>query len=236
MVAVSEQAWNVVQIEVAPARRVPLLGVVAAGQPLEAFAVESVLDVPSGLWSGRKVFSLRVRGNSMVDEGIRDGDYLIVEPRPVADHGQTVVAEVDGGVTVKRLYREGARIRLQPAHPEMLPLIVAAGRVRIIGVVVGVFRRQGFERRPAARPRARRPDVQTFDLTVRLLEQHVCDAERLAASRRGRSARRLVEIARELRSLRDCYLRTAVPRLRAALLREAGDVFRRLRRFGVEPR
>lgn len=238
MTPVSEQTWDVLEVDIAPARSVPLLGVVAAGKPLQAFAIESVIDLPPSLWGGRKVFSLRVRGHSMMDEGIRDGDYLIVEPRPVADHGQTVVAEVDGGVTVKRLFREAdGRIRLQPAHPEMLPLIVAAERVRVVGVVVGVFRRQGFERRSAPRPpRAPRPDVQTFDLTVRLLEQHVREAERLAAARRGRSAARLSDIARELRGLRDCYLRTTVPRLREALLREAGEVFRRLRRFGVERR
>src|SRR4029077_11615679 len=106
--------------------------------------LDGVIKLPSGLWNGRNVFALRVRGTSMIDEGIRDGDYLIVEPRETAESGQTVVAEVDGGVTVKRLFREKTgRLRLQPANPEMLPLVVPAERVRIVGAVIGVFRRRG---------------------------------------------------------------------------------------------
>src|SRR5581483_1163220 len=85
-----------VEITVGAGEDVPLLGAVAAGVPLQAFTVEDVLTVPPGMWSGRKVFALRVRGTSMIDEGIRDGDHLIVEPRERADDGQTVVAEVDG--------------------------------------------------------------------------------------------------------------------------------------------
>jgi repressor LexA len=70
-----------VQVIVGGAVRVPLLGVVAAGVPFRVFPVEEVLELPAGLWNGRRVFALRVRGASMVDEGIHDGDYLIVEPR-----------------------------------------------------------------------------------------------------------------------------------------------------------
>jgi hypothetical protein len=227
------------RIEVAPAQRVPLLGTVAAGRPIEALPVEGVLDLPGGLWSGRKVFSLRVRGTSMIDEGIRDGDYLIVEPRPTADSGQTVVADVDGAVTVKRFFREkDGRVRLQPANPDMLPLIVAAGRVRLVGIVVGIFRRQGFARPSTPRARPRRPpraDGQTLDLTLRVLEQSVRDAEEVA-SRTARRKPQLTALTRDLRGLRDTYLRTTTPRLREALLREAGAVMRRLRRFGVERR
>ena len=109
------------------------------------FSVEERLDVPESLWHGRKVFALRVRGQSMVDAGIRDGDYLIVEPRETADNGRTVVAEIDGHVTVKKLFRSpGGQVRLQPANPEMLPLIVSGDQVRIRGVVVGVLRKYGF--------------------------------------------------------------------------------------------
>src|SRR5437899_422903 len=116
----------------------------AAARVLERYLDERDFGPPAALWGGRTVFALRARGSSMIDEGIRDGDYLIVEPRETADVGQTVVAEVDGGVTVKRLCREkDGQIRLQPANPDMLPLVVAAERVRIVGVVVGVFRRQG---------------------------------------------------------------------------------------------
>jgi len=124
---------------------VPLLGEVAAGQPLEMYAVEERLDVPETLWNGRKVFALRVRGKSMIDAGIHDGDYLIVEPREEAENGRTVVAEIDGSVTVKKLYREcDGSIRLQPANPKMLPLSFSGEEVRILGVVVGVLRKYGF--------------------------------------------------------------------------------------------
>src|ERR1051325_11359208 len=134
--------------------------------PFRSAPVHGGMELPPGLWNGRKVFALRVRGTSMLDEGIRDGDYLIVEPRETVDSGQTVVAEVDGGMTVKRLVREkGGRVRLQPANPAMLALVVPADHVRVIGAVVGVFRRRGF--RP---PRARRTpgltrDPRTLDLT-----------------------------------------------------------------------
>src|SRR5439155_9928583 len=138
--------------------------------------LHGVIELPPGLWNGRRVFALRVRGTSMIDEGIRDGDYLIVEPHETATStqmvGQMVVAEVDGGVTVKRLVREkGGRIRLQPANPEMLALVVPAEHVRVIGAVVGVFRRHGFRapRARAALPPAR--DSRTLDLTLRVIEQ-----------------------------------------------------------------
>jgi repressor LexA len=231
------RSWDEVEVVVGASARIPLLGAVAAGAPFRAFPVEEVLELPAGLWNGRRVFALRVRGSSMIDEGIHDGDYLIVEPRETADSGQMVVAEVDGGVTVKRLFMEPeGQIRLQPANPEMLPLVVPATRVRVVGAVVGVFRRQGF--RPPAARRARAvanaADGRTLDLTLRVIEHHVAEAEALAASRRGRVRARLHELAQSLRSLRDCYLDTKVPRLREALLREAGDVIRRLRRFDAE--
>jgi repressor LexA len=233
--AASRLHWDELEIDVGPAAAVPLLGNVAAGLPFHAFPVEGTLELPAALWGGRKVFALRVRGSSMVDEGIRDGDYLIVEPRETAEVGQTVVAEVDGGVTVKRLCREkDGRLRLQPANPEMLPLVVAAERVRIVGVVVGVFRRQGFRATPTPRPRPAPGDARTLDLTLRVIEQRVSEAEALAAARLGRGGTRLRELARNLRALRDCYLETTAPRLREALLREAGELMRRLRGFGAE--
>src|SRR6185295_18710946 len=98
---------------------IPMMGHVAAGQPFEAYELHDTLSVPAGIWPSRKVFALRVRGTSMIDEGIHDGDYLIVEPRDTADNGQTVVAEVDGGVTVKKFFRTpDGQVRLQPANPE----------------------------------------------------------------------------------------------------------------------
>ena len=124
---------------------IPLLGVVAAGEPYRAFPIDETLSVPTTLWGGKQVFALRVRGNSMIDEGIHNGDYIIVEPRQTADNGQTVVAEIDGAVTVKKYHREAnGSIRLEPANPEMLPLIVRGEHVRIIGIVAGVLRKFGF--------------------------------------------------------------------------------------------
>jgi len=124
---------------------IPLLGVVAAGEPYQAFPVDETLSVPTTLWGGKQVFALRVRGNSMIDEGIHNGDYIVVEPRQTADNGQTVVAEIDGAVTVKKYHREAdGSIRLEPANPEMLPLVVRGEHIRIIGVVAGVLRKFGF--------------------------------------------------------------------------------------------
>lgn len=143
-------------MELVDVMNIPLLGVVAAGRPYRAFPVADTLAVPTTLWGGKQVFALRVRGDSMIDEGIHDGDFLIVEPRPAADNGQTVVAEVDGCVTVKKYFREAdGAVRLQPANPEMLPLIIRGEEVRIIGVVSGVLRKFGFQgakRRTAAAP------------------------------------------------------------------------------------
>lgn len=231
----STREWRRVGVAEGDGMAVPLLGTVAAGAPLQAFAVEDVLTVPPGLWTGRKVFALRVRGTSMMEEGIHDGDYLIVEPRETAQNGQTVVAEVDGGVTVKRLFREpSGRIRLQPANREMLPLVVNAERVRVVGVVVGVLRRHGF------RPAARRPrpaptplmvaDEATLDLALEAMARALREAEERAAASDGPDASRTRDLARSLRALRDCYLETATPRLRRALLDEASELMARLQR------
>jgi repressor LexA len=233
--------WERLEVRSGAGNVVPLLGEVAAGAPYQAFTVEDSIAVPPGLWGARKVFALRVRGASMIDEGIRDGDYLIVEPRPTAQSGQTVVAEVDGGVTVKRLHVEpDGSLRLQPANPEMLPLVVPAGRVRIIGTVVGVFRRQGFQRPPLRRAaRVERPPSaepqQTLDLTLEAIARTLREAEALARSRRGTSAARLRDIAQRLRALRDCYLETTAPKLKRALLLEASGLMRQIRRWQRQP-
>src|SRR5512143_361319 len=149
-----QSSWAVAEedgFELCGMEEIPLLGVVAAGEPYQAFAVDETLSVPTTLWGGKSVFALRVQGNSMIDEGIHNGDYLIVEPRATADNGQTVVAEIDGCVTVKKYFREAdGQVRVQPANPEMLPLIVRGKEVRIIGVVTGVLRKFGFGERHAA--------------------------------------------------------------------------------------
>lgn len=121
----------------------PLLGLIAAGRPIEAVAAAESLRIPEDLLPRRgSYYVLRVQGESMIDEHIADGDYVIVESREDALNGETVVALIDGeNVTLKRMYREGETIRLQPANKEMAPLLLAGPRVRVQGVVVGVLRK-----------------------------------------------------------------------------------------------
>ncbi len=122
--------------------RIPLLGTVAAGLPIEALEEHEEILLPEE-WLGRgRTFALRVRGDSMIDEQIRDGDTVVVESREMARNGETVIALVDGdSVTVKQYHREGATIRLQPANPAVPVLILPEERVTIQGVVIGVLRR-----------------------------------------------------------------------------------------------
>ena len=90
----------------------------------------------------KDIFVLRVKGNSMIEDHIQDGDYVIVERRNVAENGETVVALIDNDqATLKRFYREKGRVRLQPAHPDMKPIIVREGDFAIQGVVIGVLRK-----------------------------------------------------------------------------------------------
>jgi repressor LexA len=122
----------------------PLLGNVAAGLPIEAVADTETLAVPPDMVRrNRENYVLRVQGNSMIEESIRDGDYIVVSAQDTADDGQMVVALVRGdSATVKKLYRErGGRIRLQPANPTMEPIVEDARDVQIQGVVVGVIRK-----------------------------------------------------------------------------------------------
>jgi len=122
------------------ARGVPLLGLVAAGRPIEPFPNEESIEVPATLLGKGDHFVLRVRGESMVEDGILDGDYVVVAKRAKAESGQTVVALVRGEATLKRYYVEGARVRLQPANSAMRPMTVDARDVTIQGVVTGLIR------------------------------------------------------------------------------------------------
>ena len=119
----------------------PVLGEIAAGQPIEAYddGAES-LDVPRSMQARDDSYVLRVRGKSMIDALIDDGDYVVVQPQATARDGDIVVALLeDNGVTLKRFYREDGRIRLQPANAEMEPIY--ATDVQIQGKVVGVIRK-----------------------------------------------------------------------------------------------
>ncbi len=118
---------------------IPLVGHIAAGSPIEAVENQEQIDLEE-LFSGRGgTFVLRVRGNSMIDEQIRDGDLVIVERRNTARNGETVVALLeDGDATLKKFYKEANRIRLQPANDDFEPIY--ANNVQIQGVVIGVLR------------------------------------------------------------------------------------------------
>jgi repressor LexA len=120
----------------------PLLGVVAAGSPIESIPDDERITVPPDMAGPGASYALRVRGDSMVDEGIHDGDIVIVRSTDSAAEADMVVALVGGEVTLKRLYRERAgRVRLQPSNAALAPLVVPADQVRVQGVVVGLLRR-----------------------------------------------------------------------------------------------
>ncbi|MHC1726636.1 MAG: transcriptional repressor LexA [Syntrophobacteraceae bacterium] len=119
---------------------IPFLGAVAAGAPIEAVEVPESIDVPEDFLGHGSNFALRVKGDSMIDDGIRDGDILIITRQPQAENGQTVVALVNGESTVKKFYHYGDEIELRPANESMRPIRVPAGEVELVGVVMGLLR------------------------------------------------------------------------------------------------
>ena len=143
------RTWNRSRsVELVPTRSggraldLPLLGFVAAGSPIEAITTSETIAVPEDLVGKRDSYVLRVRGDSMIDEQIRDGDFVVVEDRKTAENGEMVIALISGhDVTLKKFYRENGRVRLQPANPAMQPLLVDADQIVVQGVVVGVMRR-----------------------------------------------------------------------------------------------
>lgn len=127
---------------------IPIVGRVAAGQPI--LASENVIDRVVvdrfflGAANGRDVFGLVVQGESMIDDGIHDGDYIFVRKQSTAERGEIVVVMVEGEATVKRIYPEGDRVRLQPANATMRPIYVNRAEFRavdVLGKVIGVYRR-----------------------------------------------------------------------------------------------
>ena len=144
-----KRAWNRSRsLEIVPTRAgaraidLPLLGNVAAGAPIEAVVSAETVAVPEDLVGRTDTYALRVRGDSMIDEQIRDGDVVIVEDRKTANNGEVVIALLHGAdVTLKKFYRDNGRVQLQPANEALKPLIVDASQVQIQGVVVAVMRR-----------------------------------------------------------------------------------------------
>lgn len=121
---------------------VPILGYIAAGQPIEPLTdPNATISIsPSMISSNKRVYVLQVRGESMIDDGIMNDDYVVIEQQEDADNGDIVVAMLDNGlVTLKRYYREATRVRLEPANRTMSPIF--AKNVKVQGKVVGLIRR-----------------------------------------------------------------------------------------------
>ena len=128
--------------DVRPPRPLPLVGQVAAGVPLLAEEnIEELVEVPGFLRRDDDDFVLRVQGDSMIDDGICDGDFIVVHPQDDAVNGDIVVALVGDEATTKRFYHEGRSVRLQPANENYEPIVVDGGDVSVVGKVVGVLRR-----------------------------------------------------------------------------------------------
>lgn len=121
--------------------KLPLVGSIAAGSPIDAVENREELDLEQLYNRPNGVFVLKVRGESMIEDHLCDGDYVVIERRENCRNGEQVVALLDNGeATLKRYYREGRNIRLQPANHTMQPKIVPADAVRVQGVVIGVLR------------------------------------------------------------------------------------------------
>jgi len=145
-----KRAWNrsraleLVPTEVAVrAVELPLLGRVAAGAPIEAVQSTETIFVPEDMVGKKSTYVLQVKGDSMIEEQIRDGDYVIVEDRTTARDGEMVIALLEGeNVTLKKLFREGGgKVRLQPANSRMKPIFVDQDDIRVQGVVIGILRK-----------------------------------------------------------------------------------------------
>jgi repressor LexA len=118
----------------------PMLGAVAAGSPVEALEQNERLEF-ADLFGGPDRFALKVSGQSMIEDHIEDGDFVVIHKRELARNGERVVAMIDGEVTLKRFYEDGDRIRLEPANKAMKPITVPKGGAQVLGVLVGVVRK-----------------------------------------------------------------------------------------------
>jgi repressor LexA len=124
---------------------VQVLGTVAAGQPIEAIPYPQTISIPKDMVGRFETYALRVEGHSMIDENVQHGDYIIIEARETAENGETVVAMINKEeVTLKKLYIEPDRIRLQPANPKMKPIILHNHEIKIRGVVCAVIRKYRY--------------------------------------------------------------------------------------------
>lgn len=126
-----------------PTASIPLLGSVAAGRPLDVQRDDSqseLIAVPQSMIGGGRYYALSVKGKSMIDDGIMEGDLIVVRHQSTARNGETVVALIDGAATVKRYYRKKSVVELHPANKKMAPFFVRGGPFEIQGIVVGLLR------------------------------------------------------------------------------------------------
>jgi repressor LexA len=120
----------------------PMLGFIAAGKPIEAIQIEENIQLPENMINGKEAYVLKVKGDSMIEEHIQDGDFVIVEKRNHANNGEMVVALInDNETTLKRIFYEGGKIKLQPANAMLSPIIVEPENIKIQGVVIGLLRK-----------------------------------------------------------------------------------------------
>ena len=118
----------------------PLLGKVAAGKPIEAVEDVGTIEVPPSMVGEGDCFVLQVKGHSMQEDGILDGDFVVVKKQPIAENGETVVALINNEATVKKYYNRGDHVELRPAHTGMESIRIEKGNLRIEGTVMGVMR------------------------------------------------------------------------------------------------
>ena len=131
---------NKIDSQVTELIEIPLLGIITAGQPIERIETLDLVKVPSNMVR-RNTYALKVQGHSMIDDNIQDGDIIVVEKQVTAENGQSVVALINNEqVTLKKFYIEVDGIRLQPANPDMEPVILKNEEVQVLGIVSGVIR------------------------------------------------------------------------------------------------
>lgn len=119
---------------------IPLHGSIAAGCPIEAMEGQEEIDVPSSMVGNGQHYALTVKGESMIEDGILDGDLIIIKEQNNAFNGQTVVADIEGEATLKRYYKKSKHIELHPANSSMKPIVVENGNFQIKGILVGLYR------------------------------------------------------------------------------------------------
>lgn len=131
---------NEVETDSADLIEIPLLGLITAGNPIERIENHELVSVPENMVK-KNTYALRVQGHSMIDDNILDGDVIVVEKQVSAENGQSVVALINNEqVTLKKFYIEADGIRLQPANPDMEPIILKNEEVQVLGIVSGVIR------------------------------------------------------------------------------------------------